>query len=59
MYRTDAKHAATLAETSRCAERADRLCELNVIEQVGTCARPSIVRDAWDRNQPLKIHGWI
>ncbi|PTX97827.1 carbonate dehydratase [Opitutus sp. ER46] len=39
--------------------RADRLCELNVIEQVANVCRTTIVRDAWGRGQPLTIHGWI
>ncbi|MBL9189405.1 MAG: carbonate dehydratase [Opitutaceae bacterium] len=41
------------------AERCDRLCELNVIEQVGNVCRTTIVRDAWQRNQSLTVHGWI
>ena len=41
--------------TARC----DRLCELNVIEQVSNVCRTTIVRDAWKRGQPLSIHGWI
>lgn len=38
---------------------ADRLCELNVIEQVVNVCRAGIVRDAWDRGQALAVHGWI
>ena len=38
---------------------ADRLCELNVIEQVVNVCRTGIVRDAWERNQALAVHGWI
>jgi carbonic anhydrase len=41
------------------AERSDRLCELNVIEQVANVCRTTIVRDAWSRGQPLTVHGWI
>ncbi len=41
------------------ADRCDRLCELNVIEQVGNVCRTTIVRDAWQRNQELTVHGWI
>jgi len=41
------------------AARCDRLCELNVIEQVGNVCRTTIVRDAWSRGQPLAVHGWI
>jgi carbonic anhydrase len=36
-----------------------RLCELNVIEQVGAVARVETVRDAWRRGQDLLVHGWI
>lgn len=40
-------------------ERHDRLCELNVIEQVLNVSMTTIVRDAWSRGQPLSIHGWV
>jgi carbonic anhydrase len=40
-------------------ERCDRLCELNVIEQVANVGRTTIVRDAWGRGQQLAVHGWI
>jgi len=49
------QHAARLRGT----DRADRLCELNVIEQVANVCRTSIVEDAWARGQPLTVHGWI
>jgi carbonic anhydrase len=39
--------------------RCDRLCELNVIEQVRNVCRTTIVRDAWSRSQVLAVHGWI
>jgi carbonic anhydrase len=39
--------------------RCDRLCELNVIEQVANVCRTTIVRDAWGRGQELSVHGWI
>ena len=39
--------------------RLDRLCELNVIEQARHVCQTTIVQDAWARNQPLSIHGWI
>ena len=38
--------------------RHDRLCELNVIEQVANACHTTIVRDAWDRGQALTVHGW-
>ena len=37
----------------------DRLCELNVIEQVRNLARTTIVRDAWAKGQPLALHGFV
>lgn len=40
-------------------QRVDRLCELNVIEQVLNVANTTIVQSAWQREQPLAIHGWI
>jgi carbonic anhydrase len=39
--------------------RTDRLVELNVIEQVQDLGKTSIVQNAWKREQPLHIHGWV
>mgnify|MGYP001188779721 CR=1 FL=1 len=39
--------------------RHDRLCELNVIEQVANVAQTIVVQDAWARGQCLTVHGWI
>jgi carbonic anhydrase len=39
--------------------RTNRLCELNVVEQVGHVCQTTIVQDAWEKGQPLTIHGWI
>jgi carbonic anhydrase len=39
--------------------RLDRLCELNVIEQVLNVSRTTIVQNAWSRGQELAVHGWI
>ncbi|MDA1195385.1 MAG: carbonate dehydratase [Planctomycetota bacterium] len=36
-----------------------RLCELNVLDQVANVCHSSIVQDAWAREQPLAVHGWI
>ena len=43
----------------RETRRVDRLCELNVIEQVLHVCQTTIVQDAWHRGQPLRVHGWI
>lgn len=52
------KHAGLLAPLDDEAA-LDRLCELNVIEQVINVARTTILRDAWQRGQPVTVHGWI
>lgn len=41
------------------AERIDRLCELNVVQQVANVSHTNIVQNAWAKGQPLTIHGWI
>jgi len=40
-------------------ERVNRMCELNVIEQVKALTRTTIIQDAWRRSQSITIHGWI
>ena len=40
-------------------ERFDRLCELNVMEQVANVTSTTIVQDAWARGQEVAVHGWI
>jgi len=40
-------------------KRHDRLCELNVLEQVLNVSRTIVVQDAWERGQDLTIHGWV
>jgi carbonic anhydrase len=39
--------------------RLDRLCELNVVQQVRNVASDVFVRDAWARGQSLHVHGWV
>ena len=39
--------------------RADRLCELNVKEQVMDLAKTSIVQRAWKNEQRPDLHGWV
>lgn len=40
-------------------QRGRRLVELNVIEQVHDLGKTSIVQNAWEKEQPLHIHGWV
>jgi carbonic anhydrase len=54
-----ARHRPMLDALADTRARVDRLCELNVIEQVVHVARTTIVQDAWKRRQPLTLHGWI
>jgi carbonic anhydrase len=53
------EHEKLLSKISDENERVDRLCELNVIEQVRNVARTTIVQSAWQRSQELVVHGWI
>ena len=53
------EHEELLANISDEDERLDRLCELNVIEQVLNVGRTTIVQSAWQRGQDLAVHGWI
>jgi carbonic anhydrase len=39
--------------------RVDKLCELNVIDQVQNVARTTVVQDAWRRGHHVQLHGWI
>ncbi len=41
------------------AEKFDRLCELNVKEQVANISNTTIVQNAWKRGEELTVHGWI
>ena len=53
------QHEGQLAKVADENERLDRLCELNVIEQVLNVGRTTIVQGAWQRGQELVVHGWI
>ena len=53
------KHSDRLARISDADRRRDRLCELNVIEQVENVCHTSIVQAAWCRGQDVAVHGWI
>ena len=52
-------HDEHLARIEDESKRVDRLCELNVIEQVVNVSRTTIVQTAWQRGQELAVHGWI
>ena len=52
------KHSALL-ESFPEEQRHDRLCELNVIEQVTNVCATTVVQQAWDTGQDLTVHGWV
>lgn len=52
------RHAGLLGDLAE-HHRLDALCELNVIEQVMHVAETTVVQDAWQRGQPLTLHGWV
>ena len=52
-------HAAALDALPNDEARHARLCELNVVEQVRDLGESAVVRAAWSRGQPLRLHGWI
>jgi len=61
------RHVADVAEKhSRCMHDAhgeqaqhDRLCELNVLEQVVNVSQTTVLQDAWARGQDVTVHGWV
>jgi carbonic anhydrase len=52
-------HAKRIDSLADPRQRSDRLCELNVIEQVVQVSRLPSVLQAWRRDQPLSVHGLI
>ena len=53
------KHEKSMANHGDDPAAVNRLCELNVIEQVVNVCQTTIARDAWERGQELTVHGWI
>jgi carbonic anhydrase len=59
IHSTAANHAPYLETIPDETERGERLCELNVIQQIINTAETRVLRDAWDRGQSVTIHGWV
>lgn len=53
------KHQRRFEQVKGMDDQCDRLCEVNVIEQVMNVVSTTVVQEAWDRNQTLTVHGWI
>ncbi|NRA24721.1 MAG: carbonate dehydratase [Oleispira sp.] len=54
-------HYKHIDELKKLDDKAaqDRLCELNVMEQVRNLARTTVIRDAWQNGQELVLHGFV
>lgn len=52
------RHDAMLDGLDDPVERHDRLCELNVMQQVVNVCQTSVLREAWERGQRVTVHGW-
>jgi len=53
------KYAVALSGAGAATEKVNRLCELNVLEQVANVCQTTVIQDAWDRGQDVTVHGWI
>ncbi len=54
-----AKHDPELRSVADESQRHRKLCEMNVREQVQNIVECTAVQEAWERGQPLEVHGWI
>ena len=52
------RHREELAKLTH-TEAINRLCELNVIEQVHNVCATTIVHDAWHRGENVQVEGWV
>lgn len=52
------KYSSELNEIQDLDKRADRLTELNVMEQVRNLAKTTIVQETW-KTRELHLHGWV
>ncbi|PLX72580.1 MAG: carbonate dehydratase [Azoarcus sp.] len=52
------RHENLLNAVEDHADRVDRLCELNAMQQVVSISQTSVLREAWERGQDVSIHGW-
>jgi carbonic anhydrase len=55
----NARYKEELDKIENMTERSNRLVELNVLQQVLNVCHTTIVQEAWQRKQPLYVHGWV
>ena len=53
------RHKQELDQINDEKARGDRMCELNVVEQVKNVCHTTIVQNAWSNGQALSVHGLI
>lgn len=53
------RHEAALMALPTEEARVNRLGELNVMAQVRNACHTTIVQAAWQRGQPVAVHGWV
>ncbi|HMX94010.1 MAG TPA: carbonate dehydratase, partial [Elusimicrobiota bacterium] len=53
------KHRPDLDARGAVEAQVNRLCELNVLEQVANVCQTTVIQDAWSRGQAVAVHGWI
>ncbi len=53
------KHRVELDANEGYDAKLDKLCEINVIEQVINVGETTILRTAWENDQEVTVHGWI
>jgi carbonic anhydrase len=60
------RHVADVAEKHEAEldglpepDRLDRLCELNIVEQVVNVCQTTVAEDTWARGQELTVHGLV
>ena len=52
------KHSSFIGELAP-EKRFDKLCEINVVEQVYNLGHSTIMQSAWKRGQKVSLHGWV
>ena len=52
-------HHLELDRITDAKAKEDRLCELNVIEQVHNLCKTTIIQNGWRERSDLQVHGWV
>lgn len=59
IHDTQTKYQALLTCAADESAQLNRLCELNVIDQIFSAAQTTVIQDAWARGQSVTVHGWV